>query len=82
MNIEEKDPAQTIVAAGGRLGHVHLADSNRQYPGQGHINFAALISALRQIGYSAYLSGEMLNYPDPETCILEYRNYLKEITNG
>jgi len=82
MNIEEKDPAQTIVSAGGRLAHVHLADSNRRYPGQGHINFAALIAALRKIGYSGYLSGEMLNYPDLETCILAYRNYLKEMTHG
>ena len=81
MNIEEKDPAQTIVSAGSLLGHVHLADSNRQYPGQGHIDFLALISTLRQIGYSSYLSGEMLNYPDPETCILEYLNYLREIIN-
>ncbi len=81
MNIEERNPAQTIVSAEGRLGHIHLADSNRQYPGQGHIDFPALISALRKVGYSAYLSGEMLTYPDLKTCMLEYRNYLREITH-
>ncbi len=81
MNIEEKDPAQTISSVGDYLAHVHLADSNRQYPGQGHIDFRKLIAALGEIGYSAYLSGEMLNDPDVKTCMVKYHDYLKGIVN-
>jgi len=35
MNIEEVDLAASLKAAGPILGHVHLADTNRQAPGHG-----------------------------------------------
>ena len=55
MNIEEVSLADAILAAGERLYHVHLVDSNRLAPGMGHIDFAAIIAALRQTGYRGYL---------------------------
>ncbi|MES2661102.1 MAG: sugar phosphate isomerase/epimerase family protein [Verrucomicrobiota bacterium] len=67
MNIEETDPAAAIRRAGRHLGHVHYADSNRQAMGFGHTNAAPIIAALREIGYSGYLSAEILPLPDPET---------------
>lgn len=33
MNIEEPDCAESIRKAGKRIGHVHVADSDRWYPG-------------------------------------------------
>ena len=36
MNIEEVDLAASLKAARSVLGHVHLADTNRQAPGHGH----------------------------------------------
>lgn len=67
MNIEETDLAAAIRTAGQRIGHVHFADSNRQAMGFGHTDAAAVIKALREIGYTGYLSAEILPLPDPET---------------
>ena len=58
MNIEERDVAQAIRAAGARLRHVHVADSNRRQPGAGHIDFQALLGALRSIGFDGWLALE------------------------
>ena len=53
--------------AGTDVGHVHLADSNRRAAGLGHTAFGPVIQALREIGYTGYLSAEVLPLPDPET---------------
>ncbi|WP_378947162.1 sugar phosphate isomerase/epimerase family protein [Paracoccus sp. R86501] len=52
MNIEETDPAAALMAAGGRIGLYHLADSNRGAVGDGHIDFAAQFRALDAIDYA------------------------------
>ncbi len=63
MNIEESDVGQALRAAGSLIGHVHFADSNRQAVGFGHLDVAPVISALRQIGYTGYLSAEVFPLP-------------------
>jgi sugar phosphate isomerase/epimerase len=67
MNIEEQDVAAALLEAGRHVGHVHFADSNRQAMGHGHTDAAAVIAALREIGYCGHLSAEILPLPDPET---------------
>lgn len=67
MNIEEPDLAGSVHTAGERLWHVHLGDSNRLPPGGGHFDFGLVVQALREIGYSGYLSAELLALPDPDT---------------
>jgi sugar phosphate isomerase/epimerase len=64
MNIEEADVAAALRLAGGRVGHVHFADSNRRAAGMGHTDFRPIIAALRDIGYAGYLSAEVLALPD------------------
>ena len=66
MNIEEDHIGANIVAAGRHIGHVHLADSNRAYPGRGHYDFGETIAALRSVGYRGALSVECLALPTPE----------------
>jgi len=51
-NIEEADIAGAIRAAAPALCHLHLADSNRQGLGRGHLDLAAVAAALREIGYT------------------------------
>lgn len=58
MNISEANLVASIVAAGSYVAHVHLADSNRRLPGQGHIDFAAGLAALHEVGYSGWYSFE------------------------
>jgi sugar phosphate isomerase/epimerase len=43
MNIEEDDPCAALRSVRGRLGAVHLSDSNRHQPGTGHVPFAAVV---------------------------------------
>jgi sugar phosphate isomerase/epimerase len=68
MNIEEADIAASIRKAGERLLHFHVADSNRWYPGGGHLDFAAVVAALQDIGYGGYVSAEAMPMPDADTC--------------
>ncbi|MEM2122006.1 MAG: sugar phosphate isomerase/epimerase family protein [Candidatus Bathyarchaeia archaeon] len=60
MNIEEADPSAAVRKAGKYLIHLHVADSNRQSVGRGHIDFKAIVKALKEIGYRRYLAMEPL----------------------
>lgn len=60
MNIEEASLPGTIRQAGHDLIHVHAADSNREAPGRGHIDFALIFQALRDVGYAGYITLEFL----------------------
>lgn len=81
QNIEEADVAESIRAAGGAVGHVHLADSNRRPAGNGHTDFAPIAAALREIGYAGYVSAECFPWPDPEAAatktIESFRRYFQ-----
>jgi sugar phosphate isomerase/epimerase len=67
MNIEEPCLFSSIESAAKRLLHVHVADSNRWYPGAGHIDFAGVLTRLARVGYEGYVSAEILPLPDPDT---------------
>lgn len=60
MNIEERDIPEAIRIAGNNLINIHIADSNRCSVGRGHINFKALIKALKKINYQYALTLEPL----------------------
>jgi len=68
MNIEERDLPGAIRAAGKKLFLFHVADSNRQAPGRGHIPFDQALAALDDIGYSGPIIVECTAPgPDPFT---------------
>ncbi len=67
MNIEEVSIAEAIRSTGDLLGHFHVADSNRHAPGMGHVDFAEIGTALRDIRYRGWVSGEHLPLPDSYT---------------
>jgi len=71
MNIEEPDIHRSIRAAAPRLFHFHVADSNRWYPGAGHLDFPAIVATLRDVGYDGYISVEAMPMPDGDTCAAE-----------
>jgi sugar phosphate isomerase/epimerase len=66
MNIEEVSNAATLRACGRHVGHVHFADSNRQAIGFGHTETASVVAALKAIGFTGYLSGEILPLPNSD----------------
>jgi len=64
MNIEERSLESSIRACGERIFHFHVADSNRWFPGAGHLDFASIVATLREIGYKGWISGEFMPKPD------------------
>ncbi len=57
-NIEEKDTAAAIRAAGPSLGHFHASESDRGTPGTGQVPWKECFSALREIGYDRWITIE------------------------
>ena len=52
MNIEEVEDIPTVLRrAGDWVRHVHVGEANRMLPGQGHMNWAEIGQALRDINY-------------------------------
>ena len=67
MNIDEADMPQAIRTAGDKLGYLHVADSNRLYPGAGHLDFAPILAALQEVDYQGTISLECIPEPDSMT---------------
>lgn len=67
MNIEEAVIEDSIRAVGDRIFHFHVADSNRWYPGAGHLDFRRILEVLRGTGYEGFVSGEFMPLPDADT---------------
>jgi len=65
-NIEERTISGAIRAAGSRLWHVHVADTNREGLGRGHLDLDACVAALRGVAYAGALALEVVPPgPDP-----------------
>ena len=82
MNIEEDRIGRNILAAGKHVGHVHLADSNRGYPGTGHFDFAETIAALKSVGYQGALAVECLPKPSPEAAAQGAYDSIRALLEG
>lgn len=67
MNIEETCPATSLRNVASQIGHVHFIDSNRWPAGNGHTDFEAIVSTLKEIGYDKYLAVEAFPLPDQAT---------------
>ena len=78
MNIEETDLPRAIPEAGGHIGHVHFADSNRRAMGFGHTDPAPIVSALQKIGYGGFLSAEIFPLPDADACASQQIKAIRE----
>ena len=79
MNIEEPSMVQSILAAREYLFHFHIADSNRWYPGAGHIDFAELINTLKQVDYQGFVTAEIMPFPDPDTAAVKTIEYMRKL---
>jgi len=69
MNIEDADMSKAILDCGDLLGYIHVADSNRNYTGAGHIDFRRIFDSLKEIDYKGYISAECLPLPDSEAAL-------------
>lgn len=81
MNVEDQSLVASLVEAGSRNCHMHIADNNRGIPGQGSINFVEVLRVLKALKYDGYLSLEIAQLPDSLTAARkswEYLNFIRE----
>ncbi len=79
MNIGEADIARAIRQGKGYIGHVHLSDNDRWYPGHGHYDFRQTLQALKDIGYTSALALEQKMHPDTHTAARRSIAYLNAL---
>ena len=79
MNIEEPSILRSIILSQNHLFHFHIADSNRWYPGAGHIDFKEILEVLSKIGYAGFISAEILPNPDSDTAASKTIEFINKI---
>jgi len=79
MNIEEPDIGESIKKCGDRIFHFHVADSNRWFPGAGHLDFVTILDELEETGYGGFISGEFMPLPDADTAAENGIGYLRNL---
>jgi len=79
MSIEEADIAGSLAEAGDYVRHIHLADSNRVLPGNGHTDFATPFATLKRLGYAGYLAMECSVPPPAEESLRKSAVYLRNL---
>jgi D-psicose/D-tagatose/L-ribulose 3-epimerase len=67
MNIEEKNMIKSIEKAKDKLFHFQVAENDRGVPGTGSLNWSEIISTLKKINYSGYVSLEMFIQANVDT---------------
>lgn len=78
-NIEDSDFAPAIALMGSRLRHVHFADSNRAFPGDGHLPFDDIYRQLKQSHYQGAISRECLCRRSAQTVIDESGPFIQRL---
>jgi len=61
-NIEEKDIAAGIRTVGKHIKHFHSCENDRGIPGSGHVEWASVFAALRDLGYDNWLTIESFGF--------------------
>lgn len=80
-NIEDIDFTRSVDRMGEKLKHIHIADSNRMFPGYGHTDFAKILKYVKDKGYGDYCSFECLNQPSLDVVLGETGAWVKSMRN-
>jgi len=70
---------ESIRTGGDRIFHFHVADSNRRYPGAGHLDFDSILRALFSSGYQGFVSGEFMPLPNADIAASQNIERLRKI---
>ena len=76
MNIEDVTIGPELERNIDFIEYIHLADSNRLAPGQGHTDFNDIFLHLKRAGYNGWVSIEILPEPDADTAARQAAEYL------
>ncbi len=77
MNIEDDRIGDSLRRNARYVSYLHLADTNRHAPGDGHMDFDEIFAALGDIGYDGWTTVEILPLPDPQTAAQRAVSYLR-----
>ena len=81
MNIEDRTIGGELREHREYVGYIHLADSNRRAPGQGHTDFEDIFGNLKRAGYDGWLSVEILPVPDADTAARQAVEFLRPMVD-
>lgn len=76
MNIEDKKIGPALSENIEYIKYIHLADSNRLAPGNGHTNFDSIFIHLQNSGYDGWVCAEILPLPSPGEAAKQAAGYL------
>lgn len=79
LYVEEVSILETVERYGPICHHVHLADSNRMYPGAGNLDFQAIFEKFQEVGYDKAFSVEVRQVPDSITAAREAAKIIRPI---
>lgn len=79
MNIEDRTIGGELAKYIDYIVYIHIADSNRLAPGQGHSDFQDIFAKLKQSGYDGWVSVEILPKPDPDTAARQAVEYIRPL---
>jgi D-psicose/D-tagatose/L-ribulose 3-epimerase len=65
-NIEEKNIAGAVASLGKHLRHIHASENDRGLLGSGHVDYPAIVAALRRMDYNGYLMIEGFGFSSDE----------------
>lgn len=82
MNIEDRTIGPELARHIQYIKYVHIADSNRLAPGEGHIDFQKLFNHLFDAGYDGWLSAEILPKPNPDAAARQTVDFLMPLVNA
>lgn len=79
MFIEDKDYIQSFRDAATSIAHIHISDSNRRYAGGGNVDYSAVGSVLKEIGYKNPVSMETLPIPTGEFAAKKTLEWMQQV---
>jgi len=82
MNIEDRSIAGELTKHIQFINYIHLADSNRLAPGQGHIDFQNLFDNLLETKFDGWVSVEILPSPNPDIAAWQAAKFLLPYINA
>jgi sugar phosphate isomerase/epimerase len=78
MSTEASPATELIRRHRGSMYHFHANDPNKRGPGFGETDFVPIFRALKEAGYTGWVSVEVFDYtPDPETIARKSIEYMK-----
>ena len=79
MSSEAKPIIQIIREAQHEFAYFHANDKNLKGPGFGEVDFNPIAAALKEVGYTGYVSVEVFNFKEgPKVIATKSLEYLKK----